>query len=244
MRLLLYNICYGLGFGQRRNLLVSGPRHLLGNKRNLASIAQFIKSVEPDIVGLIEVDMGSHRTAQVNQAEFIAELLGHYSTYECKYGKRSINNYLPILRKQGNAFLAADSIHGERFHYFDYGVKRLVIELEMQDYAVFLVHLSLQALHRRLQLNHLQTLIDKTSKPVIVAGDLNTFNGADELKHFLHVTKMQSANIEELNSFPSWNPRRELDFILHQDGIDINDFEIPDVRYSDHLPLICDFSLR
>jgi len=241
---MLYNICYGLGFDNQSSLVSKSPRYLLGYKRHLDTLASYIKSTSPHIVGLVEVDMGSHRSAQINQAEYIADALGHYSIYACKYSKKSIHNYLPILRKQGNAFLAAESVHGERFHYFDHGVKRLIIELEMQDYAIFLVHLSLQALHRRLQLRFLQELIEKTHKPVIVAGDLNTFKGTRELTHFLHVTGMQSANTKNLKSFPSWQPRRELDFILYQDGININHFEIPDVRYSDHLPLICDFSLR
>ena len=39
-------------------------------------------------------------------------------------------------------------------------------------------------------------------------------------------------------------PRHELDFILVSGGIDINDFRIPDVRFSDHRPLICDFTVR
>ncbi len=55
---------------------------------------------------------------------------------------------LPIVRKQGNAFMAAPRVHGERFHYFDTGIKRLIIELEMDDFAIFLVHLSLKYRHR------------------------------------------------------------------------------------------------
>lgn len=243
MRLLLYNICYGLGINRASSMLLSSPRYLLGNRKNLHAIAHYIKSTKPDIVGLVEVDMGSYRTGRVNQADFIAQTLGHFSTYECKYGKKSINNYLPVLRKQGNAFLASESIHGERFHYFDYGVKRLIIELEMKDYAVFLVHLSLQFTHRRRQLYHLHKLIKQTTKPVIIAGDLNTFRGKKELRSFMQASSLKNANSAGLCSFPSWKPRRELDFILYQEGIRIKNFEIPQVKYSDHLPLICDFDV-
>ena len=48
------------------------------------------------------------------------------------------------MRKQANAFLAAPRVHGERFHYFDSGIKRLIIELELEAVCVFLVHLSLK----------------------------------------------------------------------------------------------------
>ena len=131
------------------------------------------READPDIVGLIEVDTGSIRSRMVNQAETIATELGMNSSYETKYGAKSINQMLPIVRKQGNAFLAAPRVHGESFHYFDTGIKRLIIELEMDNFAVFLVHLSLKYRHRHLQLRHLYDLIEATEKPVIVAGDFN-----------------------------------------------------------------------
>ena len=54
---------------------------------------------------------------------------------------------------------------------------------------------------------------------------------------------LRSANTRSLPSYPSRAPRKELDWVLHQDGITVNSFEIPDVRLSDHLPLICDFEV-
>ena len=115
MRLLLYNIRYGLGLGSAVHWPLPGAGYLLGNRANLQRITDFIKAQDPDIVGLVEVDTGSIRTRRVNQAEAIGRALGHYSVYQCKYGVASVNQYLPILRKQGNAFLAAPRVHGERF---------------------------------------------------------------------------------------------------------------------------------
>ena len=54
---------------------------------------------------------------------------------------------------------------------------------------------------------------------------------------------LRSANVESLPSYPSRAPRKELDFILYSEGIKVTDFRIPDVRLSDHLPLICDFEM-
>ena len=51
------------------------------------------------------------------------------------------------------------------------------------------------------------------------------------------------ANEQSLPSYPSRAPRKELDFILFSDGIEVSNFEIPDIRLSDHLPLICDFEV-
>ena len=243
MRLLLYNIRYGLGLGSELHWPLPGMGYLLGNRGNLQRITDFIKGQDPDIVGLVEVDTGSIRTRSVNQAEVIARSLGHYSVYQCKYGLSSVNNYLPILRKQGNAFLAAPRVHGERFHYFEKGIKRLIIELELEDCAIFLVHLSLKYRHRHTQLQYLHDLVVAASKPVIIAGDFNTFWGEHEIYLFMKAAKLKSANARGLPSYPSRSPRKELDFVLYGSGINVTNFAVPAVKFSDHLPLVCDFEV-
>lgn len=244
MRLLLYNIRYAVGGGASMHMPLPGAGYVLGNQTVLPDITRFIKSVDPDVVGLIEVDTGSIRSRMVNQAEKIAADLGMNTSYETKYGEKSINQILPIVRKQGNAFLAAPRVHGEKFHYFDTGIKRLIIELEMDDYAIFLVHLSLKYRHRHLQLRHLYDLIQDTEKPVLVAGDFNTFWGENEIYLFMKAAGLTSANENSLPTYPSRSPRKELDFILYQDGLRVKDFNVPEIRLSDHLPLICDFELK
>jgi len=244
MRLLLYNIRYAVGGGASMHMPLPGAGYVLGNQSVLPDITRFIKTVDPDIVGLIEVDTGSIRSRMVNQAEKIASDLGMNTSYETKYGEKSINQILPIVRKQGNAFMAAQRVHGETFHYFETGIKRLIIELEMEEFAVFLVHLSLKYRHRHLQLRHLHDLIEKTEKPVIVAGDFNTFWGENEIYLFMRAAGLTSANVDSVPTYPSRAPRKELDFVLYQEGIEVQKFEIPDIRLSDHLPLICDFEVR
>jgi len=124
------------------------------------------------------------------------------------------------------------------------GIKRLIIELELEYYSIFLVHLSLKYRHRHLQLRRLYDLIKDTKKPVIVTGDFNTFWGQNEIYLFMKATDMNSANVEGIPTYPSRSPKKEFDFVLYQDGIDVTNFEVPDIRLSDHRPIICDFELR
>jgi len=243
MRLLVYNIRYGLGLGPQLHWPLPGMGYLTGNRDNLQRITDFIKGQDPDIVGLVEVDSGSIRSRRINQADSIARALGHYSVYQSKYGASSLNQHLPIVRKQGNAFLAAPRVHGERFHYFNKGIKRLTIELELENCAIFLVHLSLKYRHRAAQLHALHDLVVAAAKPVIIAGDFNTFWGEHEIYLFMKAAGLRSANPGSLPSYPSRAPRKELDFVLYGEGISIRDFRIPKVQYSDHLPLICDFDI-
>lgn len=242
MRMVIWNIRYGAGSGATFNLPVPGAGYLRSNRQNLADITAFISATDADIVGLIEIDTGSIRSG-VNQAEEIAEALGHYSIYQCKYGEASFPKRVPVLRNQSNAFLAAPRVHGERFHYFDTGIKRLIIELELDDVAIFLVHLSLKYRHRQYQLRRLHELIRESSKPVIVAGDFNTFWGDDEMYLFREAAGLTSANPDNLPSYPSHAPRRELDFVLYGKGITKTGFDIAQTTLSDHLPLVFDFEI-
>ena len=244
MRLLLYNIRYATGAGAGFHFPLPGSGYLRNTSRNLGQITEFIHAQSPDIVGLVEVDLGSLRSSSVNQAEAIAKALGHTPCYVSKYGHRSINHKLPIVRKQGNAFLSRVPASAQRFHYFELGIKRLIMELELEQVSLFLVHLSLKYRHRHHQMHHLLSLVKSARKPVIVAGDFNTFMGDYEIGMFCAAAGLSNANTLGLPSWPSRNPRRQLDFILCGPGVEVTHFDIPQVEYSDHLPLICDFELR
>ncbi len=241
MRLLLYNIRYGTG---GRELVLPWSGYLRRTTDNIRAITAFIQTLSPDIVGLVEVDAGSFRHGRKCQAETMAAALGHYHTYRSKYGHGSLAQLLPVLNKQGNAFLTRDSITSEQFHYFDKGVKRLVIELELEELTVFLVHLALSPRVRHHQLCDLYAMVKDTTKPHIVAGDFNMLWGDREIDLFLAATGLATANTAGLPSFPSWLPRRQLDFILCSPQIEVDAFAMPSVTYSDHLPLVCDFTIK
>lgn len=238
MRFLLYNIRYGTGGGFR----FPWSGYLRNTSRNLSEIAQYIQTLDPDIAGLVEVDAGSFRSRKCNQAESIAAQLGHYHTYMSKYHADSFAHRIPVMNCQGNAFLTRDTITHEQFHYFEKGVKRLVIELELEDVTVFLVHLALKFRIRQHQLQQLYALVKETKKPHIVAGDFNSLWGDHEIELFQAATGLKNANTANAPSFPSWAPKRQLDFIFYSPGVEVQKFWMPQVTHSDHLPLVCDFN--
>ena len=241
---MLYNVRYGTGTGPGFNFPVPFMGYLRRTTNNLERIIDFIRSQSPDIIGLVEVDIGSFRTRRENQAEVIAEALGHFHCYQSKYAAWSFAQFIPVLNKQVNAFLSSDVIRNEKFHYFDRGIKRLVIELELEDLTVFLVHLSIKFRHRQEQLRELYEMVKNVKKPLIVAGDFNPIWGDREMDLFLAATGLKNANAGGVPSYPSRAPRRQMDFILHNSQIEVTRFEIPEVVLSDHLPLICDFEIR
>ncbi len=243
MRFLLYNIRYCAGIGPRFHLPVPYAGYLKRSVNVLNDIISFFEEVNPDIIALVEVDGGSFRTRRLCQAGRIAERLGHYHVIESKYGEQSVANKVPLLNTQGNALLSRVPIRRHRFHYFEQGVKRLVIEARMGMLTVFLVHLSLTYRNRQYQLEKLYRLVRDVEGPLIVAGDFNVLWGERELDLFLGASGLISANQEGLPSHPSRAPKRQLDYILHSPEIKVTNFIIPKVLYSDHAPLICDFKL-
>lgn len=242
MRFLLYNIRYATGQGLRYHLPLPFAGFFKKTTVNLGEIVTFIRSIAPDVIALVEVDSGSYRAHRSCQVRSIARSLDHFHVVETKYGGGSLANRVPVLNKQANGLLTNQKIIKHHFHYFKEGVKRLVIEVELEEVIVFTVHLSLKYKHRQQQLEHLHRIIAQRLKPVIVAGDFNTFGGDREVQLFLAATGLKNANLTGVPSHPSHAPKRNLDFILHSPEIKASNFSIPDIRLSDHAPLICDFT--
>jgi endonuclease/exonuclease/phosphatase family metal-dependent hydrolase len=167
----------------------------------------------------------------------------HYHVYQSKYPVDSVIQKIPLVNKQGNALLTNLGIKSHRFHYFREGIKRLVIELELNEFSIFLVHLSLKFRHRQYQLQDLHAMVENVKRPVIVAGDFNAFHGDRELQLFTIATGLISANGQGQPSHPSRSPRRQLDYILHSPEIHVTRFQVPQVTFSDHAPLVCDFEV-
>ena len=242
MRLLLYNIRYATGHKKGFHLPLPYAGFFKKTGANLERIIHFIRLIDPDIIGLVEVDSGSYRSSNACQAAQIANDLGYHFVVETKYSDSSFIHRVPIIRQQSNALLSRNEILHCSFHYFSQGVKRLIIKAELQQVVIFVVHLSLKYRHRQNQLGQLYSLIHDTDKEVIVAGDFNTFWGSRELNLFLAATGLKNANAANAPSHPSHAPLRQIDFILHSPGIRIDTFYIPEIRLSDHSPLVCDFS--
>ncbi len=243
MRFLLYNIRYGAGVGKQIHFPIPYAGYFKNTDKNFKQIKAFIKSMRPDITGLIEVDKGSFRSEQKNQAACMAVEMQHCYIYQSKYGHDSLAQKMPLLKQQGNALLTNREIKAQEFYYLNKGVKRLVMKLELNDLTVFLVHLSLKFRHRQNQLLELSEIMRQTTGPFIVAGDFNAFKGHQELHAFQEAHGLKNANIQGLPSHPSRAPRRQLDYILHSPEIRTTRFHVPDVKFSDHVPLVYDFTV-
>jgi endonuclease/exonuclease/phosphatase family metal-dependent hydrolase len=93
MRFVLYNIHYATGLK---------ARHFMGpSKRNLKRISSFLQEQDADLVGLVEVDLGSYRAGGRNQARVLAESLGHFHSHGVKYEENSFWSHVRGISNWG-----------------------------------------------------------------------------------------------------------------------------------------------
>lgn len=241
MRLLVYNIAYGTGTAGGIGTVFTAHRYLHTRMEYLNRIIDFIDRSDADVVGLVEIDTGSFRTGFVNQAALVAKRLKHYSLCGVKYGLSSIGRRIPILRKQGNAFFTRLDAADENAYYFPVGFKKLILELHIGGIRFFLVHLALGHKTRAAQLDYLMKIAAINPEPVVIAGDFNAFEGSDEVEKLMRTLDLYDPNTKGLPTYPAGNPKLRLDFVLCSKSIRAGRFSVPDVEFSDHLPIVFDF---
>ncbi len=242
MKILLYNIAYGTGCpGSEYRRLLTGHRYLFAPVRPMRQIGQFLEEEEPDAICLVETDLGSRRSRRSNQVVTLAERLGYHSFFQPKYAPESLLRRMPYLRYQGNAILTRQTQEIQEVAFLPKGMKRLVIMTRVGAVNLVLVHLALTRRTREFQLGALAELLP-AREPLIVAGDFNTFAGRTELNDFLRRTGLHSANEENLPTYPAWAPVRQLDYLLLSPELRVTGFQVPQLPFSDHLPVIADIS--
>ncbi len=255
-RLILYNVEY-LGGTTKNSLQYLDIYHYLRIKKGFdKKIADALKPLNPDILALVEVDRGSARYKHKSQIEYFSNILGmKYIAHGLKYITKGIYKYvlkIPILNTQENAILTRYEIDTIKKHYLSKGFKRLVIEATLntpKKMTILLAHLSLFKKTRKKQIKELAELINTYETPLLLVGDFNVFK-EKELDYLLDNTKLTDAYQEEcakhdiIYTGPSWKPKYRLDNILVTESVNIKNYEILNLKYSDHLPVLVDFEIE
>ena len=242
IRLVLYNTRYGTGTGWAYHAPFPFAGTLKTTMARSSSIARFIASLEPDIVGLVETDGGSFRQGGRGQPEYLAETLGHSWVFSSKYCIPRISGCVPVFRHQGNAVVTSLPIRETSVLRLKRGIKNAVIETGFDDFDLKLVHLSLGSGARRQQILELAAMVREWKRPLLIAGDFNAFGGGPEIEPLIEAG-LKNADTLGIRTYPSGRPWLGLDLVLHSPEIDVKRLEVPDVRLSDHLPVVCDFAL-
>lgn len=215
-------------------------------------IIKALKTRNPGILALVEVDTGSFR-AKKDEVRFFAQELGYDNFIEAvKYplqGWLRLFHHVPILNKQANAIISKYKISDVRYHVFHEGTKRVVIEVTIhvpQRLTLLVAHLALGAKTRRDQIRELAGIVNSIHNPVVLMGDFNTFHGESEILHLLkhtHLHHRWRLSPNEAYTEPAVHPSRRLDYVLTSSRVHVSHYHVLNFKFSDHLPLEVDFEV-
>ena len=255
VRLVCYNIEYCEGIEGLWYQYFRFWRIFFIPKKLELQLISALMGLKPDILALVEVDLGSLRNRGRDEVKYLEKKLHLNDMVEkVKYpltGWMRLFHHLPILSKQANALISRFKIKQVKYHVFHEGTKRMVIEAVVncpKPVTLLLAHLSLGKKNRGKQIKELIRITNFIKNPVILMGDFNTFNGISEIKELMQKTHLKDMVSLDKNSLPltqpAWHPQRRLDYVLTSAAIKVKKYSILNFHFSDHLPLLVDFELK
>ena len=221
---------------------------------DLDAVAAVIRAAAPDIVALQEVDVRwSERSDFADQAAELAAALGMDVRFGPIYE-------LPPDRRFGLAILSRTPIVEFTNHVIPRlstqtdavepvplpGFLEAVTVIDGVRVHVFNTHLDYRAdpRVRQQQVGAMLALLPGT-EPAVLMGDLNAPPAAPELQPlFARLRDAWSADDGRGRTYPAHEPGKRIDYILLTGHFRAVDVRVPDVRASDHRPVIADLRFR
>lgn len=241
LRLLTYNMQVGIRTRQPRDYLTQSWRHMLPARtrtRHLEPMAQMLR--DHDLVAIQESDAGSWRTRSLNLMDYLAAQ-AEYPFWHSHSHRRVgpfARHAMGVLSRLELRAIQAHALPGRVP-----GRAAVVYRIETSrgGLAVVVTHLALGRVDRARQLSHIAGLV-AGDEHVILMGDLNC--DYDELAaHPVLRERGFQGPQAVLHSYPSWQPRRQLDHVLVTPGFRILDAQATPFGWSDHLPVRVDVAL-
>lgn len=240
LKLLTYNVQVAMPSHGAKHYLLNSWHHFLPHpkrNRNLKQIAEVIRPF--DVVALQELDAGSIRSRYVNHVDFLAE--------ECAFPfaqEQTTRTFGPFAR-HAKGLLSRYPIHNTN-HYIlpsavpGRGVTTFCIGNEKDPLFIVNVHLSLA---KRVQAKQLQFILELTEKydHVVIMGDFNM--SPKQLFASTFDPKKLHVALIDAPTYPSWDPKKQLDYILLSHSLKVKQAGILQCAFSDHLPMYAEIEL-
>ena len=229
IKVLAYNIKHGEG---------------MDGTVDLARAAQVIRALDPDLVTLQEIDNQTTRTEGVDQARRLGELTGMHRAFgdfmEYRgghYGMALLSRY-PIVEFTNHRLPDGEEPRSAL-------AARVLIGGSGEEVIFVGIHLYRTPEERLAQAERIVELFKDETTPVILAGDFNSTPDSDVLQLLERWWRIPKKPDDRL-TFPSVNPRREIDFIMYRPA---QRFEVVEYRVieeplaSDHRPVLMKLEL-
>jgi endonuclease/exonuclease/phosphatase family metal-dependent hydrolase len=180
------------------------------------------------------VDGGSHRTGNVNLTEYLA------MQAQFAFWHHQVNRDFAGIARHANGLLSRyqpTEIIEHKLPGFIPGRGALVARYGhgSEALAVVLIHLALGQRTRLRQLDFVAEVV-MDYPHVVLMGDMNCAPGSQEMRLLFSRTHLREP-VEELCTFPSWRPVRNIDHILVTPGLQVTECRVINNALSDHLPI-------
>lgn len=224
-RLMSYNIHHGEG---------------MDGKIDIERIGKLIIDINPEVVGLQEVDSVVVRSGNIDILQLLSEQTGMYATFGYsilhdggKYGNGILTREKPLAVKKIALPGAKEA--------------RTALIVELDKYIVVNTHLSLTNEERLESVKIITDAVEIYDKPVFLMGDLNATPDSEPIT-FLQ-DKWQILSNPKQPTSPSVNPRSTIDYILGytvkgETYAKYRAHVIDEQVASDHRPLFVDIRLK
>lgn len=212
---------------------------------DLERLARLIVDTNPDLVALQEVDRETERTGGVDQANALGRLTGLEAVFGAfmpyqggEYGMAVLSRW-PVVASQN-------------LRLPDGAEPRSSVSVRIRapntgrEFLFVGIHFYRTEEERLAQATRLLELIQEDTIPVILAGDFNSTPGSAVIDLLARSFTVIDKGDDHL-TFPSWEPAREIDFIMLRPG---HRFEVLEHSVghepvaSDHRPLTALLILR
>jgi len=212
-------------------------------RRDPARIADVLREIDADVIGLQEVDARPGATSESMQMQYLASTLGHHAV--------AGTTLLRAGGEYGNAILTRRPVLDVRrvdltvYRREPRGALDVDLDIDGRAVRVLVTHLGLLPGERRKQVRRLLDLLgDHPSDVVVLCGDINEWFAVGRPLRWLHARLGRTATVP---TFPSAFPVFALDRIWvhpHAALAALTAHASPAARRaSDHLPLLADIRL-
>jgi len=235
-----YNICHCGDYTNRKD---TDP--IWVQAINVQAMADAIKKLDFDVIGLNEVYFKSVNEEGVEQAKKLAKLAGcdYYASAEgASDGRTTIGNAIlskyPIINVEIIAVpTIPESERVEEGWYEDRVLLVADIEINGKVNKVIVSHFGCIKKERELIVDKISKILDK-DEVLVVMGDFNALPHAQELQPLYDkmISSADQKNNKEF-TFASYNPHMCIDYIFVKKGVEIKDYVVHKEKASDHYPI-------
>ena len=202
-------------------------------------IASVIRSVDPDVVALQEVDQGVERTDRVVQAGAYGSLTGMEAVFGAfmeyqggRYGMALLSRH-PILSWENHRLPPGAEPRSAL-------TARIRMPASGREVVVAGIHFYRTEEERMAQARRTAEILEPHTVPVLLAGDFNSLPGSPVMELLAQGWAVPEKEGPRY-TFPADEPAREIDFILVRphDGFRVLEYRVlEDPVASDHRPVL------